>query len=261
MYEFPFRVAVVKAYSYIQSFRELSRIFQVAPSTISRWKRCIFPKQSSRPPKMDSCLISFIRSTLLHHPFTTCLQLTQIIRNVFEVSVSRQLVANAIRTSGMTRKKTRQIPEVAEQDAVKQKNKIVFFKDTYQKHHSDSKIIVAIDETGFDDTSLPFMGYAPRGSRLVIHHSRRSWSRSSTIAAISSSGDHRFETYGNPVNGTRFSAFLESLPYPRGKTIILMDNIAFHKSAAVKNTAHEKGYEIIYTPPYSPWFNPIKNVL
>jgi transposase len=39
-----------------------------------------------------------------------------------------------------------------------------------------------------------------------------------------------------------------------------MDNIAFHKTKKVRDLVGSRGWQILFTPPYSPWFNPIENV-
>lgn len=41
---------------------------------------------------------------------------------------------------------------------------------------------------------------------------------------------------------------------------LIMDNVRFHHSHKVKDLADQKGLRIVYTPPYSPDFNPIENV-
>lgn len=139
------------------------------------------------------------------------------------------------------------------------RTKVTEFIREYEKHRLSSNTIVAIDETGFEDTSLPHMGYSKKGDRLVVRHGRRSWKRTSVIAAASSDGGCDTQLFDHAVNGDAFVDFLKSLPYPKG-TVILMDNIAFHKTARVRDVANEAGWTLLFTPPYSPWFDPIENV-
>ena len=44
------------------------------------------------------------------------------------------------------------------------------------------------------------------------------------------------------------------LPY----RYLVMDNAAIHKTINVKNWVTERGFEIIYPPPYFPFLNPIE---
>ena len=39
---------------------------------------------------------------------------------------------------------------------------------------------------------------------------------------------------------------------------ILLDNVRFHYCKAVKELACKMGWELLFVPPYSPWFNPIE---
>jgi transposase len=58
-------------------------------------------------------------------------------------------------------------------------------------------------------------------------------------------------------NTQSFLSFIESLNLQHG-TVVLLDNVSFHHSKVVKELFVSKGIEALYTPPYSPWFNPIE---
>jgi len=53
-----------------------------------------------------------------------------------------------------------------------------------------------------------------------------------------------------------FVSFLTRLDVPRD-AVILLDNLSVHKHRDVLRVAAEKGWHLLYVPPYSPWFNPI----
>ena len=53
--------------------------------------------------------------------------------------------------------------------------------------------------------------------------------------------------------------FLNEMTIPEG-TVILLDNVFFHHSKVVKALAQQKKWFLLYTPPYSPWYNPIEGV-
>ena len=44
------------------------------------------------------------------------------------------------------------------------------------------------------------------------------------------------------------------------EAVILLDNVRFHHSKIVKEFAETYGFELLYLPPYSPWFQPIEGV-
>ncbi|MDP7156647.1 MAG: transposase, partial [SAR324 cluster bacterium] len=44
-------------------------------------------------------------------------------------------------------------------------------------------------------------------------------------------------------------------------SLIIMDNASFHKTQKTREILEESGHELIFLPPYSPDFNPLKNTL
>ena len=50
---------------------------------------------------------------------------------------------------------------------------------------------------------------------------------------------------------------MSSLDFPKD-TLFLLDNVSFHHSKAFINLANTRGWKILYTPPYSPQYNPIE---
>ena len=64
-----------------------------------------------------------------------------------------------------------------------------------------------------------------------------------------------------PMNRWAFQAYIEQVLVPtlrRGDTVI-MDNLPAHKGADVRRAIEAAGTRLLYLPPYSPDFNPIKN--
>ena len=76
-----------------------------------------------------------------------------------------------------------------------------------------------------------------------------------------------FDRYDNcyyeVVEGTtksgRFQSFINNLPWSYDDTVILLDNAAIHKTKEVRH-AMNNYCGVIFTPPYSPEYNPIENV-
>ena len=81
------------------------------------------------------------------------------------------------------------------------------------------------------------------------------------LAAISEGyGFECFTLYPEAVNQGHFIAFLERLAEinPGRKLAIVMDNLAAHKTAAVKDRMRELDISWIMVVPYSPQFNAIE---
>ncbi len=61
------------------------------------------------------------------------------------------------------------------------------------------------------------------------------------------------------INKKSFKEFIDNLPKTHA-THILMVNVSFHHSTEVLEIVRDKGYNILFTPPYTPIFNPIEHV-
>ena len=62
------------------------------------------------------------------------------------------------------------------------------------------------------------------------------------------------------TNGTVFETYLEEVLLPtlkRGQ-VVVMDNLSAHKAERVRELIEGEGCELIYLPPYSPDYNPIR---
>jgi len=64
-----------------------------------------------------------------------------------------------------------------------------------------------------------------------------------------------------PMNGVWFLAYVQQVPAPTLKPgdVVIMDNLAAHKSPAVRNAVEAAGARLLFLPPYSPDLNPIEN--
>jgi hypothetical protein len=133
------------------------------------------------------------------------------------------------------------------------------FIEKYQTF-SPNVEIVAIDESGFDHFPVPIYGYAPKGQPAIIEYTpSNDRTRYSLLMAIAKSGKSFSSIEKSMVNGDIFSSFIQTLPFS-SNTILLMDNASIHKTKQFKEIVASKGFEVIYTPPYSPEFNPIELV-
>lgn len=210
--------------------------------------------------KISECVIRFIGTHIRENPLITCSTLSKSLAHVFGTPFSRQLVSVAIKRAGYTKKKLRSRPQ---QTLSSYHNEWVSsFKSRFLGVLKTERPIVSLDETGFDNRLIPLRGYSPISQRLYIRHGKGSWSRNSVLACISLTGEvpHcNYHIQSQSVKGADFMNFMESLTYPSG-SVFIMDNIAFHRSSKVMDLAEQRGWELIFTPPYSPNFNPIENI-
>ena len=69
-------------------------------------------------------------------------------------------------------------------------------------------------------------------------------------------------TFDRSVNKTKFLSFLDELrnKYPKDKMILIMDNLAVHKSNETTSKMKELEFRYTWTPRYQPWYNGIEEV-
>jgi len=63
-----------------------------------------------------------------------------------------------------------------------------------------------------------------------------------------------------PMTGAIFLAYVQQILAPSLKTgdILVLDNVAFHKVAGIREVIEARGARLLYLPPYSPDLNPIE---
>ena len=121
-------------------------------------------------------------------------------------------------------------------------------------------MIVSIDESGFDQRCKPIYGYAPRGHPAIVKMKAcKDRRRLTLLLAIDSVGGSHWTLNPVCVKGDSFATFITGLPHQPG-TVLLLDNASIHKTLAVRRAVAAKGFVLLFTPPYSPEFNPIELV-
>ncbi|MBM3526174.1 MAG: IS630 family transposase [Alphaproteobacteria bacterium] len=121
--------------------------------------------------------------------------------------------------------------------------------------------LVFIDETGASTKMARLYGRSPRGARCVASIPHGHWKTLTFTGALRAEGLTAPMVLDGPMNGPAFQAYVEQILVPslRPGDIVIMDNLASHKSAAVGEAIRGAGAELRYLPPYSPDLNPIEN--
>jgi len=103
-------------------------------------------------------------------------------------------------------------------------------------------------------------GRARRGERVREATPSNHWRTLTILAALSQKGLQAPMTIESPTDGDVFLAYLEQVLCPslRPGQVVIMDNLAAHKVAGVREQIEATGARLIYLPPYSPDFNPIE---
>jgi transposase len=122
--------------------------------------------------------------------------------------------------------------------------------------------LVFIDETGAKTNLTRLYGRAPRGQRLVVPVPHGHWMTTTFIAALRHNEITAPCVFDGPMDGASFLTYVEHFLAPtlRPGDVVVMDNLASHKVAGVREAIERAGVTLRYLPAYSPDLNPIEQV-
>jgi transposase len=120
--------------------------------------------------------------------------------------------------------------------------------------------LVFIDETGAKTNMVRLYGRAPRGQRLAAAVPHGHWMTTTFIAALRQDEIAAPCVFDGPIDGASFLSYVEHFLAPalRQGDVVIMDNLASHKVAGVKEAIERAGATLRYLPAYSPDLNPIE---
>jgi transposase len=105
-------------------------------------------------------------------------------------------------------------------------------------------------------------GRCPRGERLLSSAPWGHWKTTTFVAALRVGEIAAPCVLDGPMDGESFRAYVEQclVPTLRRGDIVMMDNLASHKVAGIKEAIEAAGAELQYLPAYSPDLNPIEQL-
>ena len=126
----------------------------------------------------------------------------------------------------------------------------------------DPAAFVFLDETGAATNMARRYGWSPRGERLVDAAPHGHWKTTTFLAGLRSTGIIAPLVLDGPMTGEAFLAYVCQFLAPALSPgdVVVMDNLAAHKVAGVREAITAAGASILYLPPYSPDLNPIEQV-
>ena len=121
--------------------------------------------------------------------------------------------------------------------------------------------LVYLDETAFAPDAPRTHGWAPRGRRVYGRISGNRRPRTSLIAAQLGKALLAPMLLAGTVNTAVFNGWVEQmlLPELKQRSVVIMDNAAFHKHPTTRKLIEDAGHILLYLPPYSPDLNPIEH--
>ena len=105
-------------------------------------------------------------------------------------------------------------------------------------------------------------GRAPRGQRLKACAPHGHWLTTAFAAALRHNEIAAPCVFDGPMDGVSFLTYVRHFLAPalRQGDIVVMDNLASHKVAGVREAIEQAGATVRYLPAYSPDLNPIEQV-
>jgi len=131
-----------------------------------------------------------------------------------------------------------------------------------QKLGVDPNRFVFLDETWVKTNMTRLYGRCPVGQRLIEYVPHGHWKTTTFLSALRTDGLFAPLVVDGAINGAIFLAWVKQqlAPTLRSGDIVVMDNLAAHQVAGVRQAIEAVGASVIYLPPYSPDLNPIENV-
>jgi transposase len=119
---------------------------------------------------------------------------------------------------------------------------------------------VFVDETATPTSLTRLRARAPRGERAIGTVPRRRWQSVTLVASVSTAGMGAAMVLDGALNREAFDAYVEQnlLPTLRPGQIVILDNLAVHKSPRARALIEGAGCQLHFLPSYSPDFNPIE---
>ena len=120
--------------------------------------------------------------------------------------------------------------------------------------------LVFLDEFGASTQMQRTHGRAPPGERVVSSVPHGHWKVVSTVAAMTSRGVLCSASFDAATDAELFVAFVREalVPLLVPGQVVVLDNLAPHKSPEVRRLVESAGGTLLLPPPYSPDLNPIE---
>ena len=126
----------------------------------------------------------------------------------------------------------------------------------------DPARFVFLDETGTTTTMTRRYGWAPKGERVVDATPWGHWKVTTFVAGLRASGLIAPMVLDGPMTGEVFRAYVEQVLIPELSPgdVVVLDNLAAHKVAGIREIIQAAEASLLYLPPYSPDLNPIEQM-
>jgi transposase len=122
--------------------------------------------------------------------------------------------------------------------------------------------LIFLDESGAKTNMTRLRGRALRGQRVHAAAPCGHWQTTTMISSVRLDGSTACMTMAGATDTEVFRAYVAKVLVPtlRPGDIVIMDNLAPHKSDPTLALITGAGAEVVFLPAYSPDFNPIEKM-
>jgi transposase len=122
--------------------------------------------------------------------------------------------------------------------------------------------LVFVDETWASTNMARRYGRSAKGERCLGAAPHGHWKTVTFLAGLRHDRIDAPCVIDGPIDGETFRAWVEQFLAPTLKRgdIVIMDNLAAHKVAGIREAIERTGAGLLYLPPYSPDLNPIEQL-
>lgn len=253
------RIQAAYYYGKCKSLRKASLHYKIGKSTLQRWmstNQSISRKIRSK--KVTISIFTLIELSLRKAPFLKLIDLQKILIRSLKTKLSLETIRKSIKTIGFTRKTSQAI--VVKSFA--HFNLLQDLRNSFIDNISklDINSVISIDEAAIHHNQIPLKGYSKKGTRVQVPVPSIRAAKYSLLMAISTKKIEQIEIHKGSINTELFISFISKLTHHIPPSTFLMDNVAFHRNKNVIKAIEKEGHLVLYTPPYSPQFNPIENI-
>jgi len=126
-------------------------------------------------------------------------------------------------------------------------------------YKAQNRAIVYIDESGFAHDMPRTHGYAPIGKRCYGVCDWHARGRVNVIGALIDKCLLTVALFTSNINADTFFSWtvLDLLPKLPPASVVVMDNVTFHKRQNIQNAITQAGHTLEYLPAYSPTLIPL----
>jgi transposase len=105
-------------------------------------------------------------------------------------------------------------------------------------------------------------GWGPRSERLIDRAPQGHWRSTTFVAGLRNAGIVAPFVVDGAITGPIFRIYVEKVLVPELQPgdVVVLDNLAAHKVAGVREAIHAVGAGLLYLPPYSPDLNPVEQL-